>query len=679
MRLGSFHIFRNLKAFFRSLLLIAFDVALSYGAMLGAVRWRHDFLNKPIIADIDQRAAMIMALTTLLIWIIMRNDRAIWRFMSIYDFRRLFMGAFFVTLCVPLILFLFFNRGENFPRSAPFIAGIVFVSAIIITRLSMLIMLNGDFRALFRQSLGGSKKAILIGPAIELDAYLKTKMRSKEKMHFNPVGLIETSGQYQGRSIRSVPVFGDMSDIKPLYQDITKGEDRDVQLISVDPYPDHKDTAALIKIATELGAPLARNTLDMGGMLNKFEAADLIGRDIRHLDISPVKTMFEGRKVLITGAGGSIGSELSQQIMALQPSQLSLLDNSEFNLYTLENRLALHQDELSDISLRSYICDVTDAQHMSEIFDKDRPDIVLHAAALKHVPLGERNPIKTLRTNILGTSVTLDMCEAFNVAHFVLISTDKAVEPINIMGASKRIVEMLTLARQALVPTMQAAAVRFGNVLASRGSVVNLFEEQIIRGGPVTVTDPNVNRYFMSVEEASALVLQAAAMGAPSMGAPPMGAPSGQNLKQNDKGGSNIYVLEMGEPVNIARLARQLIRLRGKVPDVDIEVRFTGLRAGEKISERLVHNQEKLTQTAIDGVLHFTDDMQDPYKIMRDIQKLLRALDRRARTDICAALKQLLPDFQPDGALDHGVLDNMTIDSRTLDHNALDKSVLDNL
>ena len=287
MKHGSFHSFRNPQAFFRSLFLIAFDVALSYGAMLGAVRWRHDFLNKPIIDNIDQRAAMIMALTTLFIWIIMRNDRAIWRFMSIYDFRRLFIGAFFVTLCVPLILFLFFDRGENFPRSAPFIAGIVFLSAIIITRLCVLIMLNGDFRALFRPSLRGSKKAILIGPAIELDAYLKTKMRSKEKMHFNPVGLIETSGQYQGRSIHSVPVFGDISDIKHLYQDIAKGQniakgqDRDVQLISVDPYPDPKETAALIKIATELGAPLARNTLDMGGMLNKFEAADLIGRDIR--------------------------------------------------------------------------------------------------------------------------------------------------------------------------------------------------------------------------------------------------------------------------------------------------------------------------------------------------------------------------------------------------------------
>jgi len=630
-------IYRPPILFLRSLALILFDVVLAYASMLGAVRWRYDFLNKPIAINIDHRAALIASLAALFVWIVMRQDRAIWRFTSLNDFRRLFVGVLIVTLIVPMVLFLFFDRAVHFPRSAPFISAAVFMGLIIAARLLVLIVLNGDVRALFRRSSSASTNAILIGPASELHDYLKVKTREKGRMNFNPVGLIETSGQYRGRSIRSVPVLGGTQDIERIYDDISGRQEGPMQLISVDSHPNPKDTASLIKVAADIGAPLARNTSEMGGKLNAFEAADLIGREMRHLDLGPVRNMFQGRKVLVTGAGGSIGSELSEQIMALGPQCLALLDNSEFNLYTLENNLAPHKDVQTKALFNTYICDVMDAAHMAEIFDQERPDIVLHAAALKHVPLGEKNPIETLRTNVLGTQVTLDMCEAYGVKHFILISTDKAVEPANIMGASKRIVEMLTLSRQALVPSMQAAAVRFGNVLASRGSVVNLFEEQIARGGPVTVTHPDVNRYFMSVEEASALVLQAATIGS-------------QNIDGSDNASSNIYVLEMGEPVNIARLARQLIRLRGKVPDLDVEVRYTGLRPGEKLTEQLTHKEENLTPTRIDGVQRFTGAMVDPSSVMRRIQKLLSALERRDRAAIGKALKGLLPNYDPNGA-----------------------------
>ena len=628
--------------FLRSLALILFDVILAYGSMLGAVRWRYDFLNKPIILNIDHRAALIASLAALFVWILMRQDRAIWRFTSLNDFRRLFVGVLVVSLIAPMVLFLFFDRAIHFPRSAPFISAAVFMGAIIASRLIVLIILNGDVRALFRRSSRTSANAILIGPAKELHDYLKVKTREKTRMNFNPVGLIETSGQYKGRSIRSIPVLGGTQDIERIYDEISSRQEGPMQLISVDPYPNPKDTAGLIKIAADIGAPLARNTSEMGGKLNAFEASDLIGREMRHLDKAPVRDMFKDKNVLITGAGGSIGSELSEQIMALGPKCLALLDNSEFNLYTLENNLAPHKDIQTKALFKTYICDVTDAAHMSEIFERERPDIVLHAAALKHVPLGEKNPIETLRTNVLGTQITLDMCEAYDVKHFILISTDKAVEPANIMGASKRIVEMLTLSRQALVPSMQAAGVRFGNVLASRGSVINLFEEQIMRGGPVTVTHPDVDRYFMSVEEASALVLQAATIGRHSAG------------KANNAS-ANIYVLEMGEPVNIARLARQLIRLRGKVPDIDVEVRFTGLRPGEKLTEQLTHKEENLAPTRIAGVQRFTGDMVDPSSVMRRVKKLLAALERRDRPEILKALKGLLPDYNPNDAFMDGL------------------------
>ena len=632
-------IYRPPVLFLRSLALILFDVCLAYCSMLGAVRWRYDFLNKPIPFNVDHRAALIAGLATLAVWVLMRQDRAIWRFTSLNDFRRLFAGVLIVALIAPLVLFLFFDRALHFPRSAPLISAAVFMLLITASRLFVLIVMNGDFRALFRRSSRAKTNAILIGHAHEIDFYLKAKAREKMGMNFNPVGLIETSGQHKGRSIRAVPVLGNLQDLERIYDDIAGRQEGPMQLISVDTNPDRKDTAKLIKIAADIGAPLARNTFEMGGKLSAFEAADLIGREMRHLDLAPVRKMIQGRKVLITGAGGSIGSELSEQVMALSPGRLSLLDSSEFNLYTLEHTLAPHRDPETKDLFRTYICDVTDAKHMAEIFDHEQPDIVLHAAALKHVPLGEKNPIETLRTNVLGTQVTLDMCEAFGVKHFILISTDKAVDPANIMGASKRIVEMLTMARQALVPSMQAAAVRFGNVLSSRGSVVNLFEEQIARGGPVTVTHREVDRYFMSVEEASALVLQAAALGA-------------DTAKEQASASSNIYVLEMGEPVNIARLARQLIRLRGKVPDLDIEVRFIGLRPGEKLTERLVYNEESLTATPIDGVQRFTGEMTDPNSVMRRINKLLSAIDRRDRPDIRKSLKALLPDFKPNGALE---------------------------
>jgi len=643
MNAPKIQLYRPPILFLRSLGLILFDVLLAYGSMLGAVRWRYDFLNKPIAMNIDHRAALMAGLVALLVWVLMRQDRAIWRFTSLYDFRRLFIGVAIVTVIVPMGLFLFFDRAVNFPRSAPFISAIVFMGAIIVSRLLVLIFMNGDFRALLRRSSRGSAKALLIGPANELHDYLKAKAREKTGMSFNPVGLIETSGQYKGRSIRSIPVLGGLQDLERIYDDIAGRQEGAMQLISVTQNPNPKETAKLIKTAADIGAPLARNTPDMGGKLSAFEAADLIGRDIRHLDMVPVREMIQGRNVLITGAGGSIGSELSEQIFMLGPNRLALLDSSEFNLYTLENRLTPHKDIQTDALFKTYIGDVTNAAHMSEIFEREKPEIVLHAAALKHVPLGEKNPIETLRTNVLGTQTTLDMCEAFGVKHFILISTDKAVDPANIMGASKRIVEMLTLARQALVPNMQAAAVRFGNVLSSRGSVVNLFEDQIARGGPVTVTHPDVNRYFMSVEEASALVLQAAALGTYRADDP---------ANSERVASSNIYVLEMGEPVNIARLARQLIRLRGKVPDLDIEVRFTGLRPGEKLTERLIHSEESLTPTSIEAVQRFTGEMTDPNSVMRKVKTLLAAIDRRDRKAIRKALSALLPDYKPNGALD---------------------------
>ncbi len=637
----------------RSFGLIGTDVVFALASMMMVIRWRYDFLNETIRGNIDHKAAYIAAAATLIIWVLLRQDRSIWRFTTLHDFKRISFGITGVALIVPLVLYFFFDRGAHFPRSAPLLFAALFFGMIIVSRLIAMLIQNGDFRALFRARSTYGQDALLVGPAPHLYNYLMDRARKgstgkNQHMGFNPVGLIETSGLYEGRTIRSVPVLGGPDNLRDIYIKTTGRQDKPLQIIAVDPSPDRRVTAQLVKTAAELGAPLSRQSTDPSQGLSAFEASDLIGRDIRILDLEPVRNMFAGRRVLVTGAGGSIGSELSKQIAQLNPASLILVDNSEFHLYNLEKKLnAIGADEDADAdsrtpSWKTFIGDVRNAPRMREIFSVEKPEIVLHAAALKHVPLGQKNPLEVLRTNVMGTSNILDMCETSGVAHFILISTDKAVGPVNMMGASKRIVEMLTLARQAVTPTLQASCVRFGNVLASNGSVVNLFEEQIAMGGPVTVTHREVDRFFMMVEEAAALVLQSAALGSKRRAAADKG---------HDSSGC-IYVLEMGEPVNIGRLARQLIRLRGKVPDVDVEVRYTGLRPGEKLTEVLSYDDEDLAPTEIEGIQLYNGAVLDPASVLRRVRSLIRALNSRDREALRKVIAQLVPGYDPAHVLD---------------------------
>lgn len=625
---------RPLRQILKGMTLLLVDGAMAWLSMLMAVRLRYDSINRPIQADIDHRSAIIAGCVAIVVWAFMRQDRLIWRFTSLNDFRRLFLGVVGVMVIVPLILFFGFERGQHFPRSAPFIAGAFFAIGIVLSRLIAMAISNGDVRALYRSPSRYSDDAILVGKASNLYNYLRDSARKDRAKGFNPIGLIETSGQYAGRSIRSVPVLGNTVDLAQIYPKLNSRRDKPLHILSLDPNPDREQTQQLIKVAAELGAPLSRTGTGPNQGLSRFEAADLIGRDPRTLDMTPVSELISGKRVLITGAGGSIGSELTTQIARLAPSHLALVDISELNLFNLERQLAPLQPFGQAAPWRTYLGDVCNRGRMAEIFAAERPDIVLHAAALKHVPSGERNPVETLRTNVLGTHATLDLCEIYGVSHFVLISTDKAVDPVNVMGASKRVVELLTLARQTQVPTMHASAVRFGNVLASTGSVVTLFEEQIAAGGPVTVTHADMNRYFMTVQEASSLVLQAAALSA------------AQEIQA-----AHIYVLEMGEPVNIAQLARNLIRLRGKVPDEDIQIHYTGLRPGEKLSEKLTHKDELLSPTPVSGVARFDACVFDPTAVLRGVDELLGAIDRRDRAQIKKALTGLLKDFVPKDTL----------------------------
>jgi O-antigen biosynthesis protein WbqV len=334
--------------------------------------------------------------------------------------------------------------------------------------------------------------------------------------------------------------------------------------------------------------------------------------------------MIAGKRILVTGAGGSIGAELVRQIAANTPSRLTLLDYTEFNLYAIDLEIRTQHPQ---VPLSPVLADVRDATRLAEVFAKEKPELVFHAAALKHVPMVEINPLEGLLTNVVGTRHVADACVTAGVAAMVLISTDKAVNPVNVMGASKRIAEIYCQACDLRRGDTRFITVRFGNVLGSTGSVVPLFQKQLERGGPLTVTHREVERYFMTTHEAVELVLEAAALG----------------RTRDDQGA--VYVLDMGQPVKIIDLARQLIRLAGKVPDVDIPIAITGLRPGEKLYEELFRREEPPVGTDMPGVLLSRPRVTDYAVIASKLTVLAEACRRRDTAGVFALLHDLVPEL----------------------------------
>ena len=353
---------------------------------------------------------------------------------------------------------------------------------------------------------------------------------------------------------------------------------------------------------------------------------DLLGRPPVRLDMDEIGHYLTGKTVAVTGAGGSIGSELCNQIMRFKPAALILIDASEFNLYQIDKTLRIeHRFEALCLALGR----VQDRQLMMHIFEKYRPQVVFHAAACKHVPLVEINPWEAVFNNVMGSQMIMDVSEACGVERCVLISTDKAVRPTSVMGASKRTVELLMQSRPPGATCFMA--VRFGNVVGSSGSAVPLFQSQIKAGGPVTVTDPEMTRYFMTIPEASQLVLQAGAMGT----------------------GGDIFILEMGTPVNISDMARDLILLSGKEPDTDIKIVYTGLRPGEKLYEELITQGEGIMPTNHEKIMVLrsdrpgTDLAAHHDQVQAQVIELMKAGQAYDDGRIKSILKQLVPDYTP--------------------------------
>lgn len=616
------------KTFMTRTALVIFDMILAFAVMWSVVSLRYGLNAKKPPDYIAEKSATVFALSVLLVWAFLGVTRAVWRYTSRDDIIALARATALSGIITPLTLFLFLERGEDFPRSAAIVAPAVFFTALVVSRTIIMLRYERNLRGLFRRSTRPKRKTILIGRASHLHDYLANQTRKDNRGSFAALGLIETEGRFEGRAIRGISVIGKIDALNKHLKGYS-GNTRP-ELIIVDPKFPKADLNILVKIAAQFGCRLSRISRSANENLTPLEAADLIGRDPLNLDNTPVRGYLEDKVVMITGAGGTIGGELTRQVAANFPKRLILVDHSEYSLYQINNEIT----DMGTVTHLSCLADITNHDRMEEIFASERPDVVLHAAALKHVPLSEQNPLEAININVGGTKTIIDLATEYEVDSFTLVSTDKAVKPSNIMGATKRIAEMLTLAAATQSPTLSACAVRFGNVLDSTGSVVPLFEKQISRGGPVTVTHSDATRFFMTREEAASLVLQAAALSA---------------VQRKEL--AAVYVLEMGEPVNIAHLARQLIRLRGYIPNRDIPITYTGLRPGEKLTEELTDKAENLSPTYVRGVQRFTGKLVDPASVGRRVEQLLKASKARDKTATRIALEKLLPEYAPNGSL----------------------------
>jgi len=593
------------------------------------------------VGDLSMYSMNFLVATTVLFTVVAgavfwRLDvhRGIWRYASLNDLIAIARAATLVILLFLAAMFLT-TRLDDLPRSLVFINWFVLMILLAAPRILYRRLKDGRLVLTFDSSSDKRVPVLLAGAGDVAEVFIEATQR-RGSAEYRVVGIIDDSPGRIGRFIGNVEVLGLLDDLTSVVERLRSRETTPQRLVVTKPTITGSSLARLVDAADQLGLNVARlprltelRSADAKDIdVRPIAIEDLLGRPQAVLDRAAMKALIAGRRVLVTGAGGTIGGELVRQIGDLGPARLALLDNSEFNLYSIDMELRERHPELDRVAL---LADIRDGERMASLIAGERPDIVFHAAALKHVPMVEAHPAEGVLTNIVGTRHIADICRQCGVATMVLISTDKAVNPSSVMGASKRIAESwcqaLDLEGRATGNATRFVTVRFGNVLGSTGSVVPLFQRQLAQGGPLTVTHPEITRYFMTVREAVELVLQASALGT------------------SVRDGGGIFVLDMGEPVKIIDLARRMIRLAGLRPDRDVKIAFTGLRPGEKLNEELFHSAEPLQPTSMGGILLAAPRVVDRAFLAKAIDELAAA----ARSDETEAtlrlLRRLVPEF----------------------------------
>jgi FlaA1/EpsC-like NDP-sugar epimerase len=569
--------------------------------------------------------------------------RGIWRYASLPD---LFNIARAVSLTVLVFLPVMFvlTRLQALPRSTLLINWFVLVALLGAPRLAYRLFKDRGLDHVLERAKHQSVPVLLISAKDGADTFIREMTRDPRAV-YRVVGVLADTPSRVGREICRVPVLGTIDSLEAVVGKLDRRGKRPQKLIITAQNLSGDQVRSLLDRAESLAIPLARlpKLTDFKRNLDNPERAleaialeDLLGRPQAVLDHEGMARLIRGRSVLVTGAGGTIGAELAHQVAAFSPSRLIVLDNSEYALYQIDLELYERFPQLGQVPL---LRDVRDRAQVDAVIAAERPEIVFHAAALKHLSMVEANPIEGVLTNVAGSRNVAEAARAFGVSVVVMVSTDKAVNPTSVMGATKRLAESfcqaidLHEARQA-VPGTRFVTVRFGNVLGSTGSVVPLFARQLAAGGPLTVTHPDVARFFMTVREAVELVLQAAAL-------PPA-------AETSDRG--KICVLDMGEPVKITDLARQMIRLAGLRPDRDIEIEFTALRPGEKLSEELFHRAEPLMPTLSPAIRLAAPRTADYAMLARSIDELEEHARAQREERMLQLLERLVPEYRRSAA-----------------------------
>ncbi|MEL6436213.1 MAG: nucleoside-diphosphate sugar epimerase/dehydratase [Pseudomonadota bacterium] len=559
-----------------------------------------------------------------------------WRFTSLPELVGLLRACVGAALLLTLLVF-FFNRGTALPRSVPFLAA------------TFSFVMMGGVRVAYRMSrerIGTAKRWMrgqstpikniaLYGASNNADIYIRSLRRSTD-VRVNVLGMFDDRPRWHGSTLQGVRVLGGI-EMLPDVQDHWRIDGCPVsELVITEPHLKPQEIRAIVTKAAEARIP-TRCLTDLDELTDvdahrlvsprPIRIEQLLGRREVPLDTQLLGAFVMGKTVLVSGAGGSIGAEICRQVASLGAERIICVEHSEFALYSITQDLV---EVFPEERVVACLADIRDDARIDEIFERYAPDIVFHAAALKHVPLMEVNRVECLRTNVVGTRVVADAADRHGVAAFVMISSDKAVSPTSIMGASKRAAEAYCQAKDRASETTRYLTVRFGNVVDSNGSVLPLFRKQLQRGGPLTVTHPDIKRYFMTIPEAVRLVFKASMFGA----------------EHPDLRGC-VYVLDMGEPIRIYEIAERMIELAGYAPGRDVDIEIVGLRQGEKLKEELFAPNEPKVDTGQEGFFAAAPQVAEYALMAKLFDEMDRQLDERNADAALKQLRHLVPDYLP--------------------------------
>ncbi|MBB3936458.1 polysaccharide biosynthesis protein [Aureimonas phyllosphaerae] len=606
-------------------LIAAIAISLSLGLAFG---FRITFNNWQIWSLIVAFTALSAAMFPLF-----SLNSGAWRYASLLDVLSIVKAVTAINVVFLAGHFILF-RGLYLPRSSLVMTWFIMIVGLGGPRLAYRLWKERGLSARFFDTSGirvPVENVVIYGFTDNADLFIRDARRSHHGVHI--VGLVDDKAKNQGRQLHGVKVLGALADLPEIARRAELGATPINQLIVAKAQVPPAELAAVVEVAAPLKIAVKRlPDISRAGDLGEapievlpVSLEDLLGRREIRLDIDEVARLIEGRCIAVTGAGGSIGSELVAQIASFKPKRLVLIDAGEFNLYSIGRRMA---DQHPGVETVERVADVRQRARIMAIFDEWKPEVIFHAAALKHVPIVEENPLEGIETNLLGSRNVADAALGCGALAFVMVSTDKAVNPTNVMGATKRAAEAYCQALDLGQAGTRFMTVRFGNVMGSAGSVIPLFQNQLSRGGPLTVTDPDITRFFMTIPEASRLILHAAGHGIADRAA------EGQ-----------IFVLDMGEPIRITELAERLIQLAGLRPYKDIRIEYTGLRKGEKLYEELFGEGETREDTGLPGLLIARSRVSDVAFLRARFEAIAEAIAAGDAPAAVALLSDVVPEF----------------------------------